>query len=93
MSGALGAPNSFQFTAATGTAAKITTTSSTAGTGVVIKALRANTGIVYVGATGITTGTGFFLESGDSVSMQCSDPSRIFAIGSAGGQVCSVLFL
>ncbi len=98
MAGALGAPNSFQFTAATGTAARILAApagniSPRSSTGVVIYALAANTGIVYVGASGVTTSTGYPIEAGKSVSMNVDDPSRIYAIGSASSQVCGVLYL
>lgn len=98
MAGALGAPNSFQFTAATGTAAVIKAAnagnvSPRCHVGVIIYAHAANTGTVFIGKDAtITTSTGYALEAGKSVSIPCDDPSRVFAIGSAVSQVCSVLF-
>ena len=49
--------------------------------GIVITALPANTGTVYVGASGVTTSTGYPLAAGQSISFAVSNASGIFIIG------------
>ncbi len=98
MAGALGGINTFQFTAATGTEAVIIAAAAgniapRASTGILIYALSTNTGIVYIGAAGVTTATGYPIEAGKSVSVPCDDPARIHAIGSGSSQVCGVLYV
>lgn len=96
MAGPLGAPNSFQFTAATGTAAVIKAAaagnaSPRCSVGVTIHSLSTNTANVFIGVSGVTAATGYPLEPGKDVSIPCDDPSRVFAI-STGVQVCGVLY-
>lgn len=59
--------------------------------GVTVKAAIANTGIVYVGKTGLTNGTtdatdGFELGNGESCFIQTDNFNDVFVIGSAAGQ-------
>ena len=53
--------------------------SSTALTsGVTVKALHANTGMVYVGADPVTSSTGFVLDAGESVFIEIDDLASVF---------------
>ena len=72
-------------TAPTVTAEAITTTQVIHS--VTIKTLSTNTGIVYVGASGVTTANGFELLAGESVSLDVSNLVNVFVIGSIAGQV------
>lgn len=54
--------------------------------GVTITSLSANTGVVYVGAAGVTTSNGFPLSSGQSVTIEATSPSDCFVIASAAAQ-------
>lgn len=51
--------------------------------GVVITAKSSNTGVTYIGPSGVTTGTGYALSSGQSISYAVTNLSAIFAIGTA----------
>lgn len=53
---------------------------------ILIKALEANTGVVYVGTSKVTTSNGFPLEAGASIELEVSDPSTIYAVASAISQ-------
>lgn len=64
-------------TTATTTPTPITTGSIK--TGVTIKALRANTGPVYIGNGGtLTTSNGYVLDAGDSVFLEVDDLKKVF---------------
>lgn len=59
--------------------------------GMTVKALAANTGKVYVGITGVTTGNGYELSAGNSVTIRCGEPDDLYAISDTAGQkVCWV---
>ena len=68
--------------AVTGTAAALATNSCRKA---LVKALAANTINVYVGPTGVTTGTGFELAPGESVGLDVSNTNLIFVIASTTG--------
>lgn len=54
---------------------------------VTIKALSTNTAAVYVGAAGTTTGDGFELLAGESVSLEVDDLANIYVISGSDSQV------
>lgn len=53
---------------------------------VTVKASNSNTGIVYVGTTGVTTATGFELGAGESVSLPVDNTARIYLISDTASQ-------
>jgi hypothetical protein len=53
--------------------------------GLIVTALVANTGTVYVGASGVTTTTGYPLSAGQSISFAVASASGISIIGSVAG--------
>ncbi len=65
--------------------------------GVLIKALAANTGTVYIGLTGVLATTGHELSAGQDVTIpinhdiDANDETSIYAIASAAGQKISCL--
>lgn len=70
-------------------AVQIVVASTPATKEVTVKAMSTNTGIVYVGATGVTTGTGFELTAGESITLAIDDANKVYAIGSAAAQSVS----
>lgn len=57
--------------------------------GVLVKALSTNSGIVYVGKTGVTTGTGYELTAGEVVMIEADNVNKVYGIASAADQkVC-----
>jgi hypothetical protein len=74
------------------TAVQLTTTSAHAPRGVQIKASVANSGTVYVGNSDVTAGSadatdGFPLGAGDALFLPIDDPSKVYLVGSAAGQI------
>jgi hypothetical protein len=67
----------------TGTAAAIA--GATACKYVVIRAKDANTGVVSVGGTGVTTGSGYFLNAGDSITLWIDDLAEVFVVSTVSG--------
>lgn len=73
-------------------AVQLTTTSSSARQGVLVKAGADNAGRIYPGTSSSVTANsnddtdGFELSAGDSVVVEVDDPSKIFIIGSAADQ-------
>lgn len=59
----------------------------TAYAGILVQASKANGGIVYVGAQGVTATSGIALSAGESAFFPVSSPTRIYVVGSAPGQV------
>lgn len=55
--------------------------------GVIISGLAANAGNVYVGPSGVTTGTGFELQPGQATSIAIDDVAKVFVNGTAGDGV------
>ena len=51
-----------------------------------IMAAIANTGIIYVGATGVTTATGIALYAGDVYSVDMDDLNDVYVISSVDGE-------
>lgn len=52
-----------------------------------IKAHPSNSGIVYVGVAGVTTGNGWPLSNGQEEPFEVNNPSLLSFIGSASGQL------
>ena len=63
-----------------------------AGSGIVIKALAANSAAVFIGDSTVTTGTGYGLAAGDSVSLNVDDPSKIWAV-SVAAQTLHIIYV
>ena len=59
---------------------------------VVIQASASNTGIVYVGATGVTTTTGIALNAGDAFSFNIDNIDNVYVIASANNQAVSYVY-
>ena len=60
---------------------------------VIVKALQGNAIAVYVGATGVTTSTGYELGPGESATLELSNTNLAFVIASAtGASVCWAAF-
>ena len=71
------------------TETQLTTVSTPCRKGVLVKAISTNTGIVYIGKTGVTTISGYELTAGEAVSIEIDNVNKIFAIASVAGQgVC-----
>ena len=68
-----------------GTSAEVLT-SSTACKHVDIMAATANTGIIYVGGSGVTTTTGIALYAGDVYSLDIDDLNDVYVIASVNGE-------
>lgn len=73
------------------TAEQLTTTSITAAHGVLVKAHRNNTGIVYVGNSDVTAETaaatdGLPLEAGETLFVEVNNPNKLYVIASAANQ-------
>lgn len=59
--------------------------------GVSIKALNANTGIIYVGKSGVTSANGYELNAGEGIFIACDDLSKIYINSNINNQsVCFV---
>ena len=52
---------------------------------VVIRAKDDNTGVVSVGGTGVSTGSGYFLNAGDSITLWIDDLAEVFVISTVTG--------
>jgi hypothetical protein len=50
--------------------------------GVLVQGLSTNTASVFLGATGVTTATGFELQAGQATPFSCSDINLLYVIGS-----------
>ena len=68
-------------------AVQLTTSTQRCNDGVRVKALAGNSGTVYVGASGVTTSTGWPLTAGQEVLFPVQTANAIWAIASASSQV------
>lgn len=57
--------------------------------GITVKAMPTNTAKIYVGASGVTTATGYPLSAGESVFVPVDDVSKVYAIGGAANQAAA----
>ncbi|KAF3997542.1 hypothetical protein [Glaciimonas immobilis] len=67
-----------------GTAAAVSLPANPIVNGIVITALPANTGTIYVGPAGVTAANGYPLVAGQSISYGVTNASAIFIIGAVG---------
>ncbi len=70
---------------------RVTLASSQAVKSVTIKALVANTGVIYVGDASVSSTTGFQLASGDTISMDIANLSTVNLDASVSGEGVSYL--
>ncbi len=47
---------------------------------VIVRATADNSVSIYVGPSGVTTGTGYILKAGESVTILIDDPSKVFVV-------------
>ena len=80
-------PTSFQQTTTTSAVALATNSYKL---GIVITALTTNGGTVYVGGSGVTTGTGYALVAGQSISYAVNNSNLVYILGSDATQVVAV---
>jgi len=78
----------FQTTVTTSAAALATNTSKK----YCSKSIAANTAVVYLGITGVTTATGYELNPGDVLCMTLSNTNIVFAIAASGSQTLTTAF-
>jgi len=89
--------DTFRVTAATGTAAKVTTRSYELHAGCAIKAAAGNTGTVFVGfRSTLTAGTaastdGYPLAAGEEFPFAVADPSELYQVADAASQDIYIL--
>ena len=89
---ALASVSSFQKTVTTaGTAEQLASTSTIKS--IAIKALASNTGIIYVGNSGVDSTNGYELEAGEGITLLIDDPSDIYIDSSVNGEGVSCLTL
>lgn len=50
---------------------------------ITVKALTANSGVTYIGPSGVTTSNGHALEAGDAVTLEIDDLNKLYHIGTA----------
>lgn len=74
-----GAVVSFRQTA---TASAVVLPTNTLTNGLVCQSLSTNTGTIYLGPTGVTTGTGYALIAGQPISYGIANSNQLFMIGS-----------
>lgn len=65
--------------------------SSTLCKSVTIKSLLANTGVIYVGVTGVSSSNGFELGAGDTISLDISNLNTIYINSSVSGEGVSYI--
>ncbi len=70
----------------TGSAVALTTTSSVSS--VIVQALSTNGASIWVGPSGVTTGTGFELQPGQATSIAIADLTSVYVIGTSGDKAC-----
>jgi hypothetical protein len=59
----------------------------------VVKALKANTGTIYLGATGVSSTTGMELVAGDSVPFDALSINSLYFNGTATGDKIAVMWV
>lgn len=59
--------------------------------GVMIKALHGNTGWIYVGGNPVTLSTGFVLDAGEQVFIECDNLSDVYIDSSVNGEGVSYI--
>lgn len=59
----------------------------------IVRALKGNAGIIYVGAKGVTAATGFELAAGDAVNLDLQSLGNLWAIGTKAKDKLCVLWI
>ena len=54
--------------------------------GLLLRSLSTNTATLYVGAIGVTAATGWPLEPGESLSVECTTCAELFVVAASGSQ-------
>lgn len=54
--------------------------------GVAIKALHGNTGMIYVGGNPVTSSTGFVLDAGESIFIEINNLASVYIDSSVNGE-------
>ena len=67
--------------------------SSTVTATISVKALSTNTGIIYIGDSGVSSTNGFELSSGDSIDIALSNLSIVYIDSSFSGEGVSYLYV
>ena len=57
--------------------------------GVLVKALSTNTGVVYIGKSGVATTSGYELTAGEAVTIEVDNVNKVFGIADTAGQKVS----
>lgn len=65
---------------------QIVVASNPASNGVLVKAPIANTGTIYIGGSGVTTGNGYPLDPGENITIEIDNANKIYAIASVDNQ-------
>lgn len=71
----------------TNTAVALSSSSNPVKNGIVIRALTANTGTVYIGSSSVTSSNGHELAAGESTSVAISDVNFVYVNGTSGDGV------
>ena len=58
--------------------------------GVIVQALAANSATVVIGGSGVTTGNGFQLAQGQSVTLPVNNSNLVYVNGTSGDGVCTI---
>lgn len=72
------------------TASSVCATAHAMLNGIIVKALPANTGTVYVGPSGVTTSTGFPLAAGEPVAYAVPNASAVCLLSTVAGDVVAL---
>jgi len=76
--------------AVTNTAVQMSTNTSQLKNGVIVQALSGNSDSIYIGASGVTTSTGFELQAGQATSLATDKLSNIYVNGTSGDGICYI---
>lgn len=71
------------------TAVQLTETPTACVKGVLVKAFSTNSGIVYLGKSGVTVDNGYELTAGETVVVEVDNVNKVYVIASAAGQKVS----
>lgn len=56
--------------------------------GVTVKALHGNTGMIYVGPSGVSSTTGYVLDAGESVFIEVGNLASVYVDAEVSGETC-----
>lgn len=58
----------------------------------IVRAMKGNTGVIFIGGPGVTNATGFELAAGDAVSVDIQGGGNVYAYGTKAGDKLCVLW-